>query len=95
MSETELATTFADAPSSELPLGRLAGAGVSLVDLLAETGLVASKTAARTAVAQGGVSVNGARETDLERRLTPADLLAGGYLVLRRGKRSYHLLHVG
>ncbi len=95
LSETELATTFADAPSSELPLGRLAGAGVSLVDLLAETGLVASKTAARTAVAQGGVSVNGARETDLERRLTPADLLAGGYLVLRRGKRSYHLLHVG
>jgi tyrosyl-tRNA synthetase len=89
-----LAMAFADAPSSELALPRLE-AGVPLVDVLAECGLVASKSAARTAITQGGVSVNGVREADLDRRLGPADLLGGGFVVLKRGKRSYHVLHVG
>jgi tyrosyl-tRNA synthetase len=88
-----LAEVFADAPSSELPLSRLE-AGVPLVDLLAETGLVASKSAARQAVTQGGVSVNGRREADLDRRLAVDDLLAGGFVVLKRGKRSYHVLRI-
>ena len=94
LTEDQLAEAFADAPSSELAAARLAGDGASLVDLLAESGLVASKSAARQALAQGGVSVNGRREGDVDRRLGPGDLLAGNFLVLRRGKRSYHVLHV-
>ena len=66
---------------------------MALVDLLAESGLVASKSEARKVVSQGGVSLNGSRETDLDRRVREADLLAGAYLVLRRGKRSYHLIY--
>jgi tyrosyl-tRNA synthetase len=93
LDEAALAHAFADAPSSELGTDRLA-AGVPLVDLLAETGLVASKSAARQAITQGGVSVNGRREADLDRRLGPDDVLAGGFLVLKRGKRSYHVIHV-
>jgi tyrosyl-tRNA synthetase len=93
LSEEALAATFADAPSSQLPVARLE-AGVPLVDLLAETGLLASKSAARQAVSQGGVSVNGRREGDLDRRLGPDDVLAGGFVVLKRGKRSYHVLRV-
>ena len=65
-----------------------------LVDLLAETGLVASKSAGRQAITQGGVSVNGERAMDLERRVGSADVLAGGFVVLKRGKRSYHVLRV-
>ena len=89
-----LAEVFADAPSGELARDRLAGDGVPLVDVLAESGLVASKSAARQAVGQGGVSVNGRREGDVDRRLGPEDLLEGDFVVLRRGKRSYHVLHV-
>ena len=92
-SEAALATAFHDAPSSELSRSRL-DTGVLLVDLLAETGLVASKSAARQVVTQGGVTVNGRKETDLERRLSPSDLLHGRFLVLKRGKRSYHVVHV-
>ncbi|MDP1805279.1 MAG: tyrosine--tRNA ligase, partial [Acidimicrobiales bacterium] len=88
-----LAQAFADAPSSELPTDRI-DAGVALVDVLAETGLVASKSAARQAIAQGGVSVNGQRAADVDRRLGPDDVLAGGFVVLKRGKRSYHVVHV-
>lgn len=92
LDEVALTQVFADAPASELAGDRLQ-TGVPLVDLLAETGLVASKSAARQAMTQGGVSVNGRRETDLERRLGPEDLLAGGFVVLKRGKRSYHVVH--
>jgi tyrosyl-tRNA synthetase len=89
-----LASAFADAPSSEVAAGRLEGEGAPLVDLLAESGLVPSKSAARQALAQGGVSVNGQREADVDRRIGRGDVLEGGFVVLRRGKRSYHLLHV-
>jgi len=93
LDEAALVEVFAEAPSTPLSRDRLHGDGALLVDLLAESGLVVSRSAARQAMAQGGVSLNGRREQDLARRVGPADLLAGGYLVLRRGKRSYHLLH--
>jgi tyrosyl-tRNA synthetase len=93
LSGAALAQVVADAPSSELVRSRLE-AGVLLVDLLVETGLVASKTAARQAMSQGGVSVNGVREQDADRRLGPADVLAGGFVVLKRGKRSYHVIRI-
>ena len=83
---------FADAPSTDLPAGRLDGAGELLVDLLAETGLVKSKSQARTAVSQGGAYVNNVRAEDVEYRVTSAELVAGRYLVLRRGKKDHHLV---
>jgi tyrosyl-tRNA synthetase len=60
----------------------------SYVDLLCETGLVASKGAARRTVAEGGAYANNVRITDIEQRPGPGDLLAGGWLLLRRGKRN-------
>ncbi len=95
LDERSLLDVFADAPSSQLARTRLDDGGVLLVDLLAEAGLVASKSQARTAVAQGGAYVNNRREDDLTRRVVPADLVADRYLVLRRGKKDYHLVRFG
>ena len=92
LDERTLLDVFADAPSSDVPAGRLDAPGELLVDLLAVTGLVKSKSQARTAVVQGGAYVNNGREEDVERRLTGADLLAGRYVVLRRGKKDHHLV---
>jgi hypothetical protein len=39
--------------------------------------------------------VNNRRETDGDRLIGVDDLLAGAYLVVRRGKRHYHLLQFG
>ena len=66
-------------PEGRLPL---------VVDLLAESGLSPSKSAARRAVAEGGAYVNNVRVGDPEGRPSDADLLHGRWLVLRRGKRS-------
>jgi tyrosyl-tRNA synthetase len=94
LDERSLLEVLADAPSTDLDPTRLSGDGVLLVDLLAETGMVPSKGRARTTVEQGGAYVNDRREADLTRALTADDLVAGRYLVLRRGKTDYHLVSV-
>lgn len=75
-------------PETALPLGRLA-AGVPVIELLVETGLAASKSAARRLIQQGGATLNGTRLADLEAVVTNADL-ADGALLLRAGKKHYH-----
>jgi tyrosyl-tRNA synthetase len=64
-------------------------------DLLALTELLASKGAARRAVSEGGAYANNVRITDAEARPTDDDLLAGGWLLLRRGKRSLAGVKIG
>ena len=64
-------------------------------DLLALTELLASKGAARRAVSEGGAYANNIRITDAEARPTDDDLLAGGWLLLRRGKRSLAGVKIG
>jgi tyrosyl-tRNA synthetase len=58
-------------------------------DLLVKAGLVASKSAARRTVAEGGGYLNNVRVTDAEYVPGADDLLPGGALVLRRGRRSF------
>ncbi|KLV40155.1 tyrosine-tRNA ligase [Aeromonas caviae] len=61
-----------------------------LVSLLVECGLANSKRIARELLAAGAVSVNGAIRRD--EPLTADDRLFGRYLLLRRGKKQYHLV---
>ena len=75
-------------PETTMPQARLA-AGVPVIDLLVETGLAASKSAARRLIQQGGASLNGARLAQLEAVVTSADLHDGAML-LRAGKKHYH-----
>ncbi len=79
---------LAGVPETAIPQVRLA-AGVPVVDLLVETGLAASKSAARRLIQQGGASLNGTRLAHLEAVVTSADLHDGAVL-LRAGKKHYH-----
>ena len=63
-------------------------------DLLAETGLSPSESAARRAVDEGGAYLNNARVTDEATSPRPTDLLHGRWLVLRRGKRNLAAVEV-
>jgi len=92
LDEALLLEVFADAPSSRFARSRLDPGGLPLVEALVSTGLVASKTAARAAVSQGGVYVNNLRRADPEACLGRDDLLVDRYVVLRKGRRDYHLL---
>ncbi len=92
LSERSLLDTFAEAPSTALARSVLPA---PLLDLLVRTGVSASRSAARRDLEQGGVYLNNVRESDGERLVTAGDLLAGRYLVVRRGKRNYHLVRFG
>ena len=88
LDEKTLLDVFADAPSSTRPRSDLDGAGLSLVDALAASGLAPSKSAARTTVTQGGAYVNNRRVEDPDAVPAVEDLLHGRWLVLRKGKRT-------
>jgi tyrosyl-tRNA synthetase len=64
------------------------GSPLSMVDLLERSGVVASRGAARRAIAEGGAYLNNRRMTDPEALVEPHDLLHGRYAILRRGKKT-------
>jgi tyrosyl-tRNA synthetase len=68
-------------------------AGVPVVDALIGTGLAASKADARRGLQQSGYAVNGDK-IPAERVLGPGDVLAGGYIVLQKGRKNYAMLEV-
>lgn len=59
-----------------------------VADLLARTGLVASKSAGRRTISEGGAYVNNERVSDPDAVPTRDQLLYGRWLVLRRGRRN-------
>nr|WP_093404769.1 tyrosine--tRNA ligase [Micromonospora sediminimaris] len=63
--------------------------------LFKESGLVPSMKEARRVIAEGGAYVNNVRVVAADAVVSPADLLHGRYLVLRRGKRSFAGVEVG
>ena len=79
-------------PRSRPPRCGSAGDGAgelpAVADLMADTTLVPSKSAARRAIAEGGAYLNNRKVTEPDARPGPADLLHGRFLVLRRGKRT-------
>jgi len=61
----------------------------TLVDLFVETGLAKSKGEARRTMGEGGAYLNNERITDPDAVPVAADLIAGSWLVLRRGKKQF------
>ncbi|MEA4945511.1 MAG: tyrosine--tRNA ligase [Propionicimonas sp.] len=59
-----------------------------IVDALVAAGVVASRSAAMRAIDEGGAYLNNVKVSDRNARVTADDLLAGEYLVVRRGKRT-------
>lgn len=78
---------------SELPRVQVAELG-PVVDLLAEVGLVASKSAARRTVKEGGAYVNNAKVASEDAVPSRDELLHGRWLVLRRGKKNLAAVEV-
>lgn len=68
--------------------------GKDLITLLVETKLAASRSEARRVITQGGVTVNEQKVTDFSRVYTIDDLDQDGTLLIKKGKKGYHLIKV-
>jgi len=88
----EIEEVFADVPSSQVAAASLEGEGMPLADLLAASGLVPSKSEARRAIRGGGIYLNNVRVGEETRKVTAGDALGGRLLVLRKGRKDYHLV---
>jgi tyrosyl-tRNA synthetase len=74
--------------AQEIPTTPVARDALTLADAVVQAGLAKSKSEARRAIEQGGIYVNQQRAEEI----TSADWIAGGNLLLRKGKKDYALL---
>jgi len=84
--------------AGELPSAALSRAELeqtTAADAMVRVGLAASKSEVRRGVAGRGFSVSGVVLEAADRTLGAGDLLAGGHVLLQKGKRHYALLVVG
>ncbi|WP_270794200.1 tyrosine--tRNA ligase [Aeromonas sp. QDB11] len=85
LGESDLAQLAQDGMPSSTVSGE-----TDLVSLLVSCGLANSRRIARELLAAGAISLNGAIRQD--EQLSANDRLFGRYLLLRRGKKQYHLV---
>jgi tyrosyl-tRNA synthetase len=77
--------------AGELPTAPIAITAESLVvDVLVAAEVVKSKSEARRQIEQGGIAVNGAKVTDAAAAVGAP--LTGGYYLVARGKKTFHLI---
>ena len=60
----------------------------AVVDVLVAAGVVPSRSAARRAIDEGGAYLNNQKVTDPERMIGSEDILVGGHVIVRRGKKT-------
>jgi tyrosyl-tRNA synthetase len=89
----ELDEATLSAALSEVPHIQVAEPAL-VVDLFAEVGLVASKSAARRTVKEGGAYVNNVKVAGEDAVPAKEGLLHGRWLVLRRGKKNLAAVEV-
>ncbi|QQM68077.1 tyrosine--tRNA ligase [Actinomyces weissii] len=83
LDEPTLASATADLPAGELVVGES-----TIVDLLVSTGLEKGRNAARKTVAGGGAYLNNVKVLDEAAPVTAEQLLAGGVVLVRKGRRN-------
>ena len=92
LDEDTLLSVFEGVPQFEVSKAEIE-AGVKAVDLFTEKANVfPSKGEMRKLTQGGGVSLNKEKLTAFDQSVTAADLLAGKYLLVQRGKKNYYLI---
>jgi tyrosyl-tRNA synthetase len=92
LSEATLRAAVEEIPTVEIAADDVGT--VTIVELAERAGICASRSEARRAIKQGGMSVNNVKVTDENAVLNADHLLAGGIAVLRVGKRQLGAVRV-
>ena len=82
-----------DTLSAEIPFAEADSIiGGPITDLLVLSGGCASKGEAKRKIKEGGVYLNGVKVTEESKQISSEDLLNGGYVQLRVGKKDFRLV---
>lgn len=85
---------FADVPSASIQKHELSGEGIPLANLLADAGVAKSRGEARRLISNGGVYINNVKAGESDQSITLEESIDGQFLVIRKGKKNYHLVKV-
>lgn len=92
LDEATLLAVFEGVPQFEISQDKLAS-GIKVIDLLTEEAAVfPSKGELRKLITAGGLSVNKEKVVSPEDIFSADQLIAGRYLLVQRGKKSYYLI---
>ena len=75
-------------PTAELTEEDFKDGSIDILSMLSQSGLVPSRSEARRAVQQGGVTVDGEKITDIGTSYTK-DALSGDGVILKKGKKNF------
>jgi len=78
----------------EVPSGHASEVPSSLVDIMTKVGACSSKSEARRLIRSGAVTINGEKVLDENCMVSENDFLYGKYLLLKLGKKRYHLIEL-
>lgn len=87
LSASQIEQGFKNMPRSTSPLE-----ASNLAVWLVETGIVKSRREAREFITNGAILINGQKITDVDSTIAPSDAIGGKYIIVRRGKKNYHLV---
>ncbi|HXG04986.1 MAG TPA: tyrosine--tRNA ligase [Candidatus Binatia bacterium] len=90
LSAEELAQVVRAVPGPREPLSLPGEGALPLVDLLVAAGVAPSRRAGRELVITGAIAVNGMAAKDPNQPVSRATALHGRYVLIRKGKRTYH-----
>ncbi|MCD4752673.1 MAG: tyrosine--tRNA ligase [Anaerolineaceae bacterium] len=90
----DIADIFSEVPRTSTKNEEFTGEGKGILDLLCETGLTSSKGEARRLLKNGGISLNNQKVTDEKRKILIDNFIEGEYLIIRKGKKTYHLMQI-
>lgn len=91
LSRESVAELFGNAPTTTLARQKLLGEGYAALELLVDAAVVKSKREGRELLTSGAILVNG-RSPDAETRVTADWLMHDDVLLLRRGKKLWHVV---
>ena len=91
LDDSEITELFSNAPTSSISQAQLS-TGIKAIELFHIVGLCRSKGEARRLIADGGAYLNNHQIADPTRTIDLKDLASKSYLVLRKGKKHYHLV---
>lgn len=92
LSEADLLSIFKDVPSTTITRSKLKE--MSILDLYVDTKLSPSKGEARRLASSGGLYLNNEKAPDMALKLSESQLVAANILLLRSGKKNYHLVKI-
>lgn len=93
-SANELLEIFNEVPSTEVTAAQLSGDGLPAIEAIQTAKFESSNKRARSLIEDGGLYVNGERIEDTQAVLEADIAIDGKVIVLRKGRKKYHLLKV-